>query len=112
MTRTQQWISKVVIGLNMCPFAEKSSSQEKIFYTVIRGDDREDILSSILKESILREDNAGTTVIICPELSPRDFRQYLDTVSAANDLLEDYELDGIVQVSLSCLFHLLRSGYE
>lgn len=59
---TMQWVNKTIVGLNLCPFAEKSVSQNQLFTTVVRGDDIEEVMSCVLYESILRQDDAGTTL--------------------------------------------------
>lgn len=56
------WVNKTIVGLNLCPFAEKSIAQNQLFTTVVRGNDIEEVMSSVLYESILRQDDAGTTL--------------------------------------------------
>jgi len=93
------WVNNVVIGLNMCPFAEKSRSQKKLFTTIVRGDDIEEILSIILYESILRGDDEGTTLVICPDLSRDSFVDFYDVVAMAENMLQDHDLEGIIQIA-------------
>lgn len=94
-----KWVNNVVIGLNMCPFAEKSRSQKKIFTTIVRGDDVEEILSYILYESILREDDEGTALVVCPDLSRDSFVDFYDVVAMAEHMLQDQNLEGIIQIA-------------
>lgn len=109
--KTSMWVDNVVIGLNFCPFAEKSRSQKKLFTTVVRSDDVEDILSVVLYESILREDDAGTTVIVCPELNPDNFIEFYEVVAMAEDMLHDHNLNGVIQIApFHPLFQFEGSG--
>jgi uncharacterized protein len=119
-----KWVNKTIVGLNLCPFAEKSISQNELFTTVVRGDDTEEIMSYVLYESILRQDDAGTTLgkltshfdkksptkhlisnlyidslVICPDLYPDSFLDYYDVVCALEELLEDKGLDDNVQIA-------------
>jgi len=111
--KTKKWIDNVVIGLNMCPFAEKSRSQQKIFTTVVRSDDVEEILSVVLYESILREDDTGTTMVVCPELSPNNFIEFYNVVAMAEDMLHAQDLDGIIQIApFHPLFQFEGSGED
>lgn len=93
------WVNNVVIGLNMCPFAEKSRSQKKLFTTIVRGDDVEEILSIILYESILRDGDEGTTLVVCPDLSCDSFVDFYDVVAMAENMLQDHNLEGIIQIA-------------
>jgi len=99
LNKTKCWIQNVVIDLNLCPFAGNSVSQSKLFTHVIRGDDKEDIISEILYHSVLRKENPGTTVIICPDFSPADFAEYLDLLEIVEERFEKNELIGHVQIA-------------
>mmetsp|Transcript_6268 Transcript_6268/g.7942 ORF Transcript_6268/g.7942 Transcript_6268/m.7942 type:complete len:323 (-) Transcript_6268:110-1078(-) len=99
INKTKKWIQDVVIGLNFCPFADKSLQQSKIFTVLIQGDDIEEILSTVLYESILRKDENGTTVIICPDLYATDFEKYLDVVAMLEQILEESELQDDIQIA-------------
>jgi len=111
--KTTKWINNVVIGLNMCPFAEKTRSQKQLFTTVVRGDDVEEIISVVLYESILRKDDAGTTVVICPELFNDNFLDFYDIVVMAEDVLHDQDMEGIIQIAaFHPLFEFAGSGKD
>jgi len=97
--KTLSWIQNVVIQLNLCPFAEKPFRSSKLFTSVVRGMDEDEIISVILYESILRRDEEGTTVVICPEYFPNQFEEYLHLVHVMEEVLQDHELDGYIQVN-------------
>jgi hypothetical protein len=94
------WVRRVIIGINLCPFAEKPLRQDRIRVQVVRGDNNETILSSVLDELIARTTTPGTTLVVCPEYYPDDFESFLDL----NELIEeglikdDDTFDGVLQV--------------
>ena len=111
--KTNKWIQNIIIGLNLCPFAERTVKKSKLELSIVRGDDVSDIISAVLYECIKRQDNDGTTVVICPDLSPLDFdgsgsdREdddtsticYLDVVDMLDQVLEDYDLKEDIQIA-------------
>lgn len=90
--RTMEWIQKVVIGLKLCPFAEKPVSQSatenrKFQILVIRGKDENKIASVILSEMLrLLVSSGSTSVIVTPEFHPTDFGLFLDYIAFVEDL--------------------------
>jgi len=98
---TRAWLKRVVVGMNLCPFAERPMRAGKLKIEVIRGNDEEVILSMVLEELMSRKDTPGTTLIVCPECHPNDFEAYLEVLNMIeNGLMVDYdELIGQVQVA-------------
>jgi hypothetical protein len=78
---TQGWLKRVVIGMNLCPFAERPSREGNLKIEVIRGNDEEIIFTRVLTELIKRQDSPGTTLLVCPECYPNDFEDYLGMVT-------------------------------
>ena len=108
-----KWIKNVVIGLNFCPFAESSNRNKQLFTAVVRGDDVEEILSVVLYESILRKDDRGTTVVVCPDLFPGSFIDFYDTVVMAEHMIKDQDMEGIIQIApFHPLFQFEGSGED
>ena len=108
---TRAWVKRVVVGLNLCPFAAKPLADNQLYITVVRGDDLEEILRQILAQSLVfveqQDDDGknkekalpGTALVVCPDLVPQDFNEYLNVLTMVVDgLLEDYDLVGRVQV--------------
>jgi uncharacterized protein len=100
ITHTENWIQKVVVGLNLCPFAAKEVKNNTIRYVVIENPDIEELLKTIINECIYLDENAGTetTLLILPNMLT-DFEEYLDLVALAEDLLADQEYEGIYQIA-------------
>ena len=60
LDRTLDWVQRAVIGLNLCPFAEKPFQKRQMNLEVIRGTDQVDILAKVLGECLVREKQPGT----------------------------------------------------
>lgn len=115
-SQTMNWLKKVVIGYNLCPFAEKPLRENKLKVVVVRGDDDEWVATTVVYELIARSDdeNPGTTIVVAPEYHPDDFEQYMSLVQyIEDDVMEEHELHGIVQVApFHPLFEFSGSGKE
>jgi len=111
---TEAWIEKVVINLNLCPFAEKSRSRSEIYTSVVRRDDVEEISRVVLRQCLLRKDGVGTSVVVCPDFSLGDFRgEYMEVLGMIEEFLGVNDLDGHVQIApFHPLFEFSGSGYE
>jgi hypothetical protein len=98
---TRAWVKRVVVGLNLCPFAAPTLAKQQVYITVVRGVELEEILRQVLVQALVfaEEDLPGTALIVCPDLFPTDFDAYLDVVNMITEgLLEEYYLVGEVQV--------------
>jgi len=97
------WITKVVIGYNLCPFAERPLRENKLKISVVRGDDDQTVAAAVLYELLARSDESqhGTTsVVVAPEYHPNDFNAYLSLVQFIEDgVMEEHDLHGIVQIA-------------
>lgn len=102
---TQQvshWLSKIVIGLNLCPFAKAPFNKGQVKFIVTRADN-DDALVQVLSDALnqLAEtpvSETETTVLIVPNWlqSFDDYNQFLDL---ADDIIVANELEGILQVA-------------
>ena len=98
--QTKKWVEDVVVGCNFCPFASKEVKENKIRYKVETSLDNKVCLEALLSECILMDNDANieTTLLIFPEGFPK-FRDYLDLVEDAENLLKKKGYDGIYQVA-------------
>ena len=99
---TLDWIKRVVIGLNLCPFAERPLRENKLKVSVVRGSDDEYVAAAVVYELISRSDvkHEGTTVVVAPDFYPDDFERYMDLVQYIEDnVMEEHELHGLVQIA-------------
>ena len=97
-----KWIRQVVIGYNLCPFAEKPMRDKTLQTIIVRGQDDEEIASSVVYELVSRsrESNPGTTIVVAPDYYPTDFTAYMSLVQyIEEDVMENLNLHGIVQLA-------------
>lgn len=83
-TRTLRWLERVVIGMQLCPFANHPYEADQLQVDVVRGGDLEDVLSHLVLEMAIRTEKPGTVLVVCPEFSPDDFYRFLDVVYFIN----------------------------
>jgi hypothetical protein len=99
---TRDWVVKAVIGLNLCPFAKAVHVNERIRYVVSEATEPETLLQDLAREllSLNRADpeDIDTTLLIHPGVLT-DFLDFNDFLGAADALIEELKLDGILQVA-------------
>ena len=66
LEQSLDWLERSVIGLNLCPFAEKPLIQKTLSMEVVHGSDQVEILARVLSECLRRQKRKGTSLIICP----------------------------------------------
>lgn len=100
--RTQQWLEKAVIGLNLCPFAKAVHVKKQIRYVVSRATDTDALENDLIAELQLLATSdpnvIDTTLLIHPEVL-NDFLDYNDFLERVDAALEALELDGELQVA-------------
>jgi len=103
LTDVFNWVQRVVIGLNLCPFAEKpfrTTSKGTMKFEVVRGRDEEEIIRQVLAECFVRTTKPGTSLLICPDLYPSDFESFLEVQTILSDgVLVDYDLTDDIQIA-------------
>ena len=98
--RTLDWVQRVVIGLKLCPFADKPLKEGKMFLHVVQDEELEAIVSHVLEECHERKYSAGTSLMICPFLFPADYRKFLVVYNIITaDLLVQYGFSEDVQIA-------------
>ena len=102
--QTKNWVEKIVIGLNLCPFASQPFHNDAIEYIVNTGDSIEQHLQQ-LADCFARLDarsntraDIETSLLIYPD-AYQTFDNYLDLLDIANQLLEDLHYTGIYQLA-------------
>ena len=99
---TQDWLIKAVIGLNLCPFAKAVHVKEQIKYVVSEATTVEQLLESLAQEleflAEVSREKTDTTLLIHPNVL-NDFLDYNDFLELADQLLEDLDLDGELQIA-------------
>ncbi len=99
---TRNWLEKAVIGLNLCPFARAVYAGERIRYVVSDARTIEGLLEVLAAElEVLAktdENKTETTLLIHPGVLG-DFPEYNDFLEVADQLVEELDLDGVLQVA-------------
>lgn len=101
---TRHWLQKIVIGLNLCPFAKKEFDDERVHIrcssiTDDSFDDEKWLLE--LEEEWQRLDNdatIGTTLLVYPECFT-DFDNFLGALGLAEELLRVAGYEGVYQLA-------------
>ena len=99
---TRHWLTRAVIGLNLCPFAKAVYVKEQIRYAVSEARSFEDVLADLETELKHLADSApektDTTLLIVPH-ALADFAEYNDALHFANTLLKQLRLEGELQIA-------------
>jgi hypothetical protein len=99
---TRDWVVKAVIGLNLCPFAKAVHVNERIRYVVSDATEPETLLQDLARELLALNradpDEVDTTLVIHPQVLT-DFLDFNDFLGAADALVEELKLDGILQIA-------------
>ncbi|MBP6184427.1 MAG: DUF1415 domain-containing protein [Saprospiraceae bacterium] len=97
---TKNWIQKVVIGLNFCPFAAKPFLKDAIRYTIHSPATLQSALEQLARElDVLDHQSEITTGFLIFPDGFADFFDYLDLVELAEELLADLDYEGVYQVA-------------
>jgi len=102
IAETRSWVDRVVIGLNLCPFAKAVQVKNQIRYVVTDDTDPEDLLNTLCAELKHLADSdpaeVDTTLLIHPQVLA-DFMDYNDFLELADAAVEEMGYDGVLQVA-------------
>ncbi|MFT4998469.1 MAG: hypothetical protein ACJA0M_000215 [Chitinophagales bacterium] len=100
--QTQQWLTDVIVGLNLCPFAKRVVVADTIRFTVSESTTAEQLLEQFVAEVELLNNvdltEVETTVLIVPEMFAEfdDYNQFLDLL---DQVLLQFNWQGVFQVA-------------
>ncbi|MGR9577629.1 DUF1415 domain-containing protein [Pandoraea sputorum] len=99
---TRHWLTRAVIGLNLCPFAKAVHVKDQIRYVVSAARDMEGVLLDLEKELqwLAQADPQAvdTTLLIVPD-ALLDFHEYNDALFFAERMLKQLQLEGELQIA-------------
>lgn len=97
---TREWVSRFVVGMNLCPFAKREVVKNKIRYQVTSATTEEKLLCVLTNEIVYLDEHPEieTTLLIHPE-ALQDFYDYNQFLNSVDSLIEDLDRDGIYQVA-------------
>lgn len=101
---TMNWVNRVVIGLNFCPFASPVVTHNQLNVKVVKGGDAAHILEEVIAECHFLDASTQyeTSLVVFPEYGlaqENSFDAYLDLVEFANQLLDAQSYRGIYQLA-------------
>jgi hypothetical protein len=98
----QAWVDRVVVGLNLCPFAAAPLRGGEVRWLECASDDPADALAAALDAAgdlVTGEPSPhATTLLVLPHALP-DFLDFWDAVGELEDLLAELGLEGTLQVA-------------
>ncbi|MEI7296224.1 DUF1415 domain-containing protein [Paraburkholderia tropica] len=99
---TRHWLTRAVIGLNLCPFAKSVHVKGQIRYAISDATDLEGVLTDLETELRTLADSCAedidTTLLILPH-ALTNFLDYNDALHFADLLLGQLRLDGELQIA-------------
>jgi hypothetical protein len=99
---TRRWVEKIVIGLNLCPFAKAVHVKKQVRYVVTAAVHPDDLLAELEHEIAILIDTdpveLDTTLLIHP-LAMLDFIDYHFFVAEADAALARLEMKGVLQIA-------------
>ena len=102
VVKTERWVSRVVIGLNLCPFAKAVQVKGQVRYVVSSAETTTSLLADLERElTSLAATSAAevdTTLLVHPRVLT-DFADYNDFLSEADERLAELGLEGELQIA-------------
>ena len=97
---TKHWVERIVIGLNLCPFAARDWDLGRVRCTICDASDEADVLLALASELQLldTDDSIETTLFVLTRAFSvfEDFNQILDLAEA---LLASLDYEGVFQLA-------------
>ncbi len=97
------WLERAVIGLNLCPFAKAVHVKGQIHYAVSEASSAAQLLADLRVELValaeIAPETRDTTLLIVPSPLLADFLDFNDFLGEAENLLEELELEGMLQIA-------------
>ncbi|CAG9163604.1 DUF1415 domain-containing protein [Cupriavidus pampae] len=99
---TRHWLTRAVIGLNLCPFAKSVHVKDQVRYVVSRATDEGALIDDLERElrwlAEADPEQTDTTLLILPDVL-QDFLAYNDFLYLSESLLQSLRLDGVLQIA-------------
>ncbi|ANF57664.1 DUF1415 domain-containing protein [Halotalea alkalilenta] len=100
LRQTRDWITRIVVGLDLCPFARRELDAGRVRYRAVDGGDFALALAALDEEvRLLDEDETISTTVIVLVDRTLDFDTYLDWLELAERWLAMAGYEGIYQIA-------------
>jgi hypothetical protein len=102
IAETRAWVERVVIGVNLCPFAKAPQVKGLVRYVLSEASEPEALLAGLIEELKLLAgtpaDRIETTLLVHPQVLV-DFADYNDFLGLAESAVAGLGLEGVIQVA-------------
>jgi uncharacterized protein len=97
---TKNWIEKVVIGCNFCPFASKVFIENSIHYIVVNDMHSDCYKATLINVCKYLDKHAHiSTAFVIFSKAYQSFNSYLSMLSKAKRILGKYKYEGVYQIA-------------
>ncbi len=97
---TSHWVTSVVVGLNLCPFAKREVVKDRVRYQVTDTSSEQTLLALLQGElQRLSSDPAIETTLLIHPNALTDFLDYVHFLEQADQLLVALDLEGVYQIA-------------
>lgn len=98
--RTLDWVRRVVVGLNLCPFAQSAVNSGHLKLVIETSDDMASVLDALSAQfDELNNGSEEATVLFLLPNGFNHFDDYLDLVDLGNALIADLGHEGHLQMA-------------
>lgn len=102
LSLSREWVEKIVVGMNLCPFAAPVIKQATLHYAISQADELDALqqffLTELARIQAATEQQIATSLLIMPN-AVTDFYDYLDLLSDCEHLLKKAGLGGEFQLA-------------
>lgn len=97
---TRAWVQDIIVKYAICPFAKRELERNSVRFQECDADSATAVLEQVVLEYMVldRHPETETTIIILTQ-GFTDFHDYLQLVETAEDLIVEYDYDGIYQIA-------------
>lgn len=95
----KQWVDRMVVGLNLCPFARQSIDNNAVRYAIVDENSTNLTDRFIAELNLLDTDPSIDTTLIVISDGLDDFMDYLDILDGANQILDELGYSGKYQIA-------------
>lgn len=97
---TRNWVTTVVIDLNLCPFARQELNANRVHFSLSEADTDTQLLDDLHSEILRLDQNSHieTTLLVHPH-ALQDFSEYNQFLELADALLQQMNFEGIYQIA-------------
>ena len=100
ISSVRYWVETLVVGLNLCPFAQRELVANRVNFRVSEATDELQLLADLEDElnRLVADDAIETSLLIHPQVLT-DFYDYNQFLDAVDHLLLEMGLEGVFQVA-------------